>query len=280
MGDYNAGVELSTANARIRPRFSGLTGENIEGTPQERREALADAQRPYIGQVAGEEPVGIEGKRDNPNYRYNRTGETSESAIRTALTQQAMERAKKSGKKVNLADIERNARNASEVQRRADAFEAAGPPKRSESPISSEIAKRREVVQQVTRDKPAFNGNPSGANRSVSDRIGLTTLEDSNPSRPAPRDESTQPITDEIRNQLAELNSGPIQGPSEAPQTQVPKTNQRQKLMDRINSMRTEPRYQSGRRIGYAVGGGIAGIAGLNALIGGEREKREEEAMR
>ena len=187
MGDFNAGVELESANARVKPKFAGLTGERIEGTPQERQQALADAQRPYIGQVAGEEPVGIEGKRNNPNYRFNRTGETSESGIRTALTQQAMDRAKKSGKKVDLVAIERNARNASAVQRRSDEFEAAGPPKRSESPISSEIQKRRDVVAQVTRAKPAFSGKPTGANERVEDRIGLSTLEDSNPARPAPR---------------------------------------------------------------------------------------------
>jgi len=322
MGDFNAGVELESANARVKPKFAGLTGEQMEGTPQERREALADAQRPYIGQVAGEEPVGIEGKRDNPNYRFNRTGETSESGIRTALTQQAMDRAKKSGKKVDLVAIERNARNASAVQRRSDEFEAAGPPKRSESPISSEIQKRRDVVQQVTRPKPAFNGNPTGANERVEDRIGLSTLEDSNPARPAPRDESLRPITDDIRNQLAELNSGPMQGPRQRfsqiepdPWTQAPGTGglvnrepaapamapsrpqlpygydlsgpeqgarpggDIKQLIDRANYVRKSPRYQRGRRIGYAVGGGAAGIAGLNALIGGERDKREEEAM-
>lgn len=283
MGDFNAGAELESANARVKPKFAALTGEKIEGTPQERREALADAQRPYIGQVAGEEPVGIEGKRDNPNYRYNRTGETTSSGIRSVLTQQAMDRAEKSGKKVDLVAIERNARNAEAVQRRADEFEAAGAPKRSESPISSEIQKRRDVVQQVTRPKPAFSGNPSGANRTVDERIGLSTLEDSNPVRPAPRDESMQPITDEIRNQLAELNSGPMQGPSERPRVQTSGPAQgpvpgsaRKQFIDRANYVRTSPRYQTGRRVGY----GAAALAGLGALIGGERDRREEEAMR
>ena len=122
MGDFNAGPELESANARVKPRFAGLTGENMEGTPEEKKAALADAQRPYTGMVKGE-AVGIEGKRSNPNLRYNRTGETTESGIRTALTQQAMERAKKTGKKVDMVSVERNARNAAAVQRRADEFE-------------------------------------------------------------------------------------------------------------------------------------------------------------
>ena len=51
-------------------------------------------------------------------------------------------------------------------------------------------------------------------------------------------------------------------------------------LIDRANFVRRSPRYQKARQASYAVGGGIAGVAGLDALIGGEREKREEEAMR
>ena len=49
-----------------------------------------------------------------------------------------------------------------------------------------------------------------------------------------------------------------------------------------INKMKgyaKSPRYIRGRRIGYATAGTGAGIVGLDALIGGEREKREEEAM-
>jgi hypothetical protein len=41
----------------------------------------------------------------------------------------------------------------------------------------------------------------------------------------------------------------------------------------------TSPQHRRGRRIGYGVGGGLAGIAGLDALIGGERNRREEEGI-
>lgn len=51
-------------------------------------------------------------------------------------------------------------------------------------------------------------------------------------------------------------------------------------VRNQVRDFATKPQYSQGRRIGYAVGGGALGAMGLDALIGGEREKREEQAVR
>jgi len=92
---------------------------------------------------------------------------------------------------------------------------------------------------------------------------------------------SYRPIDDSIRNQLGELNSGDaVQGPR---QPMIPRERSFGERADyainKIKGYAKSPRYTRGRRIGYATAGTGAGIVGLDALIGGEREKREEEAM-
>ena len=71
-------------------------------------------------------------------------------------------------------------------------------------------------------------------------------------------------------NQLAELNSGPTQGP------RTPSI--RQKIMNSIKRSPTNfqkaPRRE---RWGAVAGGALLGVAGLDSLIGGERDRREEE---
>ena len=71
-------------------------------------------------------------------------------------------------------------------------------------------------------------------------------------------------------NALAELNSGPTQGP------RTPGI--RQKIMNSIKrspiNFRAAPRAQ---RYGAIAGGALTGAAGLDAMIGGESERRQEE---
>ena len=77
-------------------------------------------------------------------------------------------------------------------------------------------------------------------------------------------------MSKDMLNTLAELNSGPTQGP------RTPGI--RQKIMNSIKRAPTNfvaaPRYQ---RQGAAIGAGLLGVAGLSELIGGERNNREEE---
>ena len=62
--------------------------------------------------------------------------------------------------------------------------------------------------------------------------------------------------------------SGPAQGP-------VPGSARKQ-FSDRANYARKSPRYQTARRVGYGVGGGVTGLLGLDALIGNESDNRRE----
>ena len=66
--------------------------------------------------------------------------------------------------------------------------------------------------------------------------------------------------------------SGPAQGP-------VP-SSARKRFSDKVNNFGKSPKYERinryGRRSAIA-GGGVAALAGLDALIGGERDNRDQE---
>ena len=351
MGDFSAGPELEGLNSRVKPRMAGLTGENIEGSAEERAGALEGAQRNYQGLVKDEPAVPIGGKAGAPNLRYNKTGETSQSGIRTALTQQAMERAAKTGKKVNLQQLEQNVLNAQAVQGRADEFDAAGPSRRAEAPITDELGKRRQVAEHIGRPKPemASTARPTGlnttelqnvrlggeilstrpsadqqaavnvtvsgraaprssrANResSVLSNFGVTQNEAAAASAPQAVGRNNEPgrrIGNDIKNELAALNSGAYQGNPTRPltddlrselnalggadsyerpvgPTMKPGGYERSfseraaTAGNKLKGFATSPRYQRGRR----VGAGLAATGGIGALIGGERERREQE---
>jgi hypothetical protein len=74
----------------------------------------------------------------------------------------------------------------------------------------------------------------------------------------------------QMLNALAELNSGPTQGP------RTPGI--RQKIMNSIKrapiNFRTAPKAQ---RYGAVAGGALTGLVGIDGLIGGESERRQEE---
>ena len=82
----------------------------------------------------------------------------------------------------------------------------------------------------------------------------------------------TRPLTNELRNELASLTSGPAQGP-------VPGSARKQ-FTDRARNFGKSPKYERANRYGRrsaVAGGAVAGIAGLNELINGERNNRNEE---
>ena len=305
MGDFNGGVELEGLNSRVKPRMAGLTGEGMEGSPEERASGLEAAQRNYQALEKNEPAVPIGGKAGAPNLRYNKTGETSQSGIRTALTQQAMERSAKTGEKVNMQQLEQNVINAQTVQSRADEFEAAGPSRRAEAPITSELSKRRAVAEHVSRAKPAYAGRPSkGEGAGIATAFGIDMNEAAAASAPTGIGRNNEPqmrIDDGIRNELASLNSGAYQGNPTRPLTEGlrselanlsggtpasydrpigPTMGTRNKSIgeiaaretNRAKSFMTSPRYQRGRR----TVAGLGAAAGLGALIGGERDRREE----
>jgi hypothetical protein len=79
-------------------------------------------------------------------------------------------------------------------------------------------------------------------------------------------------MSKDMLNTLAELNSGPAQGP-------VPGSARKQ-FTDRARNFGKSPKYERANRYGRRsamVGGAVAGLAGIDGLINGERNKREEE---
>ena len=46
---------------------------------------------------------------------------------------------------------------------------------------------------------------------------------------------------------------------------------------NKVKDYAKNDKYQRGRRIGYGIGGGLLGIAGLNELISGERRERNPQ---
>ena len=283
MGDFNASVDLQAPNARVKPRFAGLTGENIEGTPQERKEALADAQRPYTGLVAGEEPVGIEGKRDNPNLRYNRAGttvnpapakgpdgkkyqgrmkrvgqaETTPEGIRSAITGEAMKRAEKTGNRVDLHRNEQNIINALAVQQRHDNSIDRG-------------AFKAELQTNVGGDAP----------RLIDDNVRNTLAQLNSAGKP--EQGPTRPLTTDLRQAVMDLGSGRGGGPKNpggAYMTAPDGPSNNRGYMSAPEGPGIGRRARNVRRgAGIAAGVG-AGIAGINAMVSGEKEKRQQEAM-
>ena len=46
---------------------------------------------------------------------------------------------------------------------------------------------------------------------------------------------------------------------------------------NKVKDYATNDQYQRRRRIGYGIGGGLLGIAGLNEMISGERRERNPQ---
>ena len=160
-------------------------------------------------------------------------------------------------------------------------------------PVNGQIANA--VIQ---RFEQAQGTNPDGFGARVERQRNM----DPGPSVDVGPDPYTQPlgtgagITQERQKRLAGAapqaalpygldTSGATQGPARAPRqgpTQGPRRERsfgerRDYAVNKIKGYATSPRFQTARRRGYAAGGAVAGLAGLDALIGGERDNREQE---
>ncbi len=238
MSDYSIGDNLERANQRVAPAFRGLTGQNIEGTPRERSEALEDAKRPYIGQIRGE-IVPIDGKRGNPNYRFNATGQTDPVKIGEAIAEQARMRASKKNPR-NLDREAANAFNAQSVTAR-------------HYPDSVKLARAGEGGRRR---------NQSSLKRNEYDLF-----------------ESRSNQTDPYTEQPATGGGLTTYSPTSSKSSSSYSNNSGKRSDDSEFRARVRKRLEVGQRAraGAAIAGGVgAAVAGINGIIGGERDKREE----
>ena len=251
MGDYVVGDYLDTANQRVAPAYRKLTGENIEGTPQERAETLADARRPFIGQVQGE-LVPIDGKKGNPNYRFNATGETDPVKIESAVRDQARSRATKKNPR-SLSREEQNIYNAQIVNARhyPDVVKVAraGPGGRTRN----QAALKRDEYELAT----ATSGSGMGGG--------------TRPPVAAPSNDSWQerPGTGGGLTNYNPASSNSAYGSTKAGRG----------ADDSDFRKRVRQRLELGQRAraGAAIAGGVgAAIAGIDGLINGESDRREQ----
>ena len=92
-----------------------------------------------------------------------------------------------------------------------------------------------------------------------------------------------RPLSTELKNELAALNSGYAeQGPRPKQNFSDPGIKPDGPTLREPNQkqVRAEADYRRMRRYGRntaIAGGGVAALAGINGLIGGERDRREEE---
>ena len=172
---------------------------------------------------------------------------------------------------------------AAEFRARDAEFAASGAARRSAdseaqklllaggNPVNTEFAPGRQRATSAVTN-PATDPTPlldrgtwmgsSGSGRVVNPWASAT---------PEPTGERR--MTNEMKNELAGLNSGATQGPRSPG------------IRDTImNSIKRAPTNFAGaptrQRAGAAIGAGLLGATGLSALIGGERDNRDQEVYR
>lgn len=276
MSDYTVGDNLDTANQRVAPAFRQLTGENIEGSPQERRETLDDARRPFIAQVKGE-LVPIDGKRANPNYRFNATGETDPVKIEAAVRNQARGRATKKNPR-NLDREEQNIYNATVVNARhyPDVVKVAR--------AGSEGRKRNQASIKRNEYELATSTGGSGMGGGTRPPVAAAGAEPWS-ERPATGPGFTNTgFQDALPYAGSTSARGPQQGPTQEgyPRRKRSFQERRENAGRKFSSFQNNPRYERSRRNARiaAVSGGVgAAIAGIDGLINGERDRRDQEAQ-
>jgi len=260
MSDYVVGDNIDTANQRVAPAFRSLTGENIEGAPAERAQILQDARMPYIGQIKGE-LVPIEGKKGNPNYRFNKTGEVDPIKVEKVIRDQARGRASKK----NPRNLDRESQNI----------------------YNAQIVNARHypaLVQYASGDTSFRAPRQRNEDRFTSDRtsaVASMPAVGQTPTTPDPW--SAPPGTGGGFTSMDYQKALPYGIDTDGPRQRPAAKGFKQRAAyasDDFKNYATNPNYSNRRRIGYAVAGGVAGIAGLDGLINGERNKREEEQYR
>lgn len=251
-------VEGKEVKAQLQ-RLDGKRGN--PGEPLNQQE-LADARMPFQAGVAGE---GV------PRARF------VNGADRNLTTDQIYEKYGPVNGQIANAVIQREAQSQGtnpdgfgvrvERQRNMDPVAGFDP---GPDPWSQPVGTGNGISQEMTR---RISGNAQKALP-----YGLQTSGASQGP--------TRPLTAELKNELAALSSGySEQGPRPASNFNDPgikpdgpndyRTNVRSEA-DYRQSVRNLSRIRRYGRNAAIAGGSVAGLAGLDAMIGGERNKREE----
>ena len=146
--------------------------------------------------------------------------------------------------------------------------------------VSAERARRDNAPTPNVRGRLVAENPNFGIGRNEVELVQGATSAAVNPA-PQP-EQAIRRIDDTIKNELAALNSAgqPQQGPVMNPKGYDRTFGERAATIgNKIKGYATSPRFQRGRRISYGAGGVVAGLAGLDAMIGGERERRQEEMV-
>lgn len=163
--------------------------------------------------------------------------------------------------------------------------------------IANDVLRRFRAAQGIQPDAfSAPKADPIAAQKAAPNQVPLAGI---SYNEMAPDPWSAQPATGAgISQEVARRSesstpaalpygvdtSGPSQGPSRAPRqgpSQRPRAEGfKQRAAYAANDLKTfatSPRFQRGRRRAYGGGAAVAGVAGLDAMIGGESERRQEE---
>jgi hypothetical protein len=273
MQDYQVGENISYANSRNAPQYRKLTGSTLDDLPANERAAiLSDARRPYIGALNGES-VPIEGRKSNPNYRFNSTGMTNPQDIAVRLKAQAERRAKRNNRKVDRERLRSNLRNNLAVTRRQLESEAA-PRINVEPDAQQERAKRLAVQEHITRDlgsvRPHYKASEKqqkyyDKSRTVEELIGANAL--GIPDKPI-KEQNEREYSVEYQPNAPDV-----------PEGFIPRSDRKgrmEKIKDSLISFRDKPQYRTGRRVGYGAAG-VLGASALAGLFSNEKERRNQQ---
>ena len=245
----------------VRGKLQALTGRVGNDTPLSAAE-LADARMPLIGGVAGQ---------DIPRARFVK------GDVRNMTTDQIYERFGPVNGQIANAVIQRyeqaQGTNSDgfgirvERQRNMDPGPTFDP---GPDPWSQPVGTGNGITQEIQKR--------SSSNTQKALPYGISTS--------GPSQGPTRPLTTELKNELAALSSGySEQGPRPASNYSDPgikpdgPSNSPRRIRqeaDYRQSVRNLGRIRGYGRNAAIAGGGVAAIAGIDGLINGERNKREE----
>jgi hypothetical protein len=276
VGVARAGRQKTGKGREVASVLQALQGDPRADTPLTATE-LADARRPYIGAAEGQ-PVprarflSAADAPLTPDQRIAKHGR-AKGGIANQVEKRALEA--RAAKEASL--IPRSDPTSAAFRARDAEFSALGARRQAEGSERALAQLRGSNVTNASDGFAAPKNDPVFAQKvavNQSPPVGISFNE------MAPDPWTTPPATGggfterrmpaSMLNELAQLNSGPTQGP------RTPGV--RQKIMNSIkrapSNFVAAPRRQ---RVGAAVGAGLLGATGLSSLIGGERNRREEE---